>query len=298
MSFGAKGNGKAKGKGKSSSPYGGQGHLLEKTRISAEKFTGVVVSWKGKYGFVKPDEGIEHEKASLHSGNLFVRFEDLEGTDKLDVGAPVEFHINEDESGLGAEEGGQTGDAPPGAGKAAGKAAGKGKGKDSWGGGAAAWAGGKDSWGGGAAAAWGGGAAAKGGKAGAKGWSLATGGAAYGGAQPVMSVFGKGGAAKGKGKENGKDKGGKGQVAGHNLPRTRITAEKFTGTVHGWKGKYGWVTPSEPIEHEKATKHEGRLFTGKEDIEGGIEQLEEGQVVEFHIYEDASGLGAEEVVVM
>merc|ERR1719414_290638 len=112
--------GKGKSKGKPGSPEGGKGHLLPRTRLSSEKFSGTVVCWKGKYGFIKPGEEIEHEKASLHNGNLFACIDDLLGAQALDVGAPVNFHISEDESGLVAEEVEQTG---------AGEAAPKGKGK-------------------------------------------------------------------------------------------------------------------------------------------------------------------------
>merc|ERR1719343_198337 len=93
---------------------------------------------------------------------------------------------------------------------------------------------------------------------------------------------------KGKGKDSNRGK-------GHLLPRTRISAEKFAGTVMDWKGKYGWIKPEEEIQHEKATKHQGRLFVSKDDLEGGVEELAPGTTVEFHIWEDASGLGAEEV---
>lgn len=281
--FGAKGKGKAKEK--TSSPEGGKGHLLPKTRLSAEKFTGTVVNWKGKFGFIKPSEEIEHEKASLHGGNLFVGINDLEGVTELEQGATVEFHICEDDSGLGAEEVVVTEAAPAG-----GKSAAKGGAKGSWG---------ASSWGGKTNGGWGGAgyAAEKGGKVGAKGWSLSTGAAVYSGAVPVSGSIGKQGKGmndKGKGKEGkGKSKGGK----GHLLPRTRISAEKFQGTCSAWKGKYGFITPAEPIEHEKASKHNGSLFVSKDDLEG-VEELAVDTLVEFHIWEDSSGLGADEVAVV
>merc|ERR1712080_527349 len=95
---------------------------------------------------------------------------------------------------------------------------------------------------------------------------------------------------QGKSKDKGK-KGGK----GHTLPRERISAEKFTGTIHEWKGKYGWIQPAEEIEHAKAKKREGLLFVGMNDI-GDAKELTPGATCEFHIWEDATGLGAEEVV--
>jgi len=273
---------KGKGKGKGASPEGRQGHTLPRTRLSADKFTGTVVEWKGKYGWIKPAEEIEHEKAGLRGGRLFVGMDDIIGRQDLEGGAPVEFHICEDESGLGAEEVVQTGEGSPeeaaklGAKGAKGAKGGKGKGKaPAWGG---AWS----------APAWGGGwAAPAAGKGAAKGWWAPP------AAKGAFSGFGKGGKDLGKGKGKGKRKeGGK----GHLLPKTRITAEKFTGTVSAWKGKYGWIQPAEAIEHEKASLHKGGLFVGLNDLEGGITELTVGATVEFHICEDDSGLGAEEVV--
>lgn len=62
-----------------------------------------------------------------------------------------------------------------------------------------------------------------------------------------------------------------------------------------WKGKFGWVTATDPIEHEKAAKRDGKLYVNAKDIIGG-EELTVGQAVEFVVYEDSSGLGAEECV--
>jgi len=259
--WGCKGKGKGKGKGKSASP----GHTLPRTRISAEKFTGTVFDWKGKYGWIQPGEEIAHEKASLRGGRLFASIDDIIGAQSLDVGAEVEFHICEDEAGLGAEEVVQTGAGKPQA------AGGKSGCKGGWS---------KDGW--------------KGGSKGsswdsAKGWAPAAAKGAMGG----WDSWGKGGKgkdAKGKGKSKSKE-GGK----GHMLPKTRITAEKFNGTVAAWKGKYGWLTPAEEIAHEKASLHNGGIFVSSNDIVG-VTELTVGATVEFHIAEDSSGLAAEEVV--
>lgn len=296
----AKGGGK-KGKDKMTAngqgPARGQGHKLPRTRVSAEKFTGVVAAWMGKYGWLTPDEPIEHEKAQKHQGGIFASMDDIEGGSSLDAGAPVEFHIWEDDDGLGAEEVVQTGAGVPGKGK--GK---KGQGKESSKGtvtkpspfGAAA-----AGWGAAAGKGWQSGKAAAGWGAAAAAWAPATqywkGGK---GAKGVMSPFEKPAIASAAGFKGGKGKadGGKGKGQGHKLPRTRLSAEKFTGTVKAWKGKYGWITPSEEIEHEKASSHNGQLFVSLDDLEGGIKELTVGSTVEFHITEDTSGLGAEEVV--
>merc|ERR1719326_2457362 len=147
----------------------------------------------------------------------------------LEAGAPVQFHIFEDESGLGAEECEQVGPAPPGAAaEAAAKSGGKGKGWQSKG----------NTWQSkGQTPSWGAGAKAD--NKGGKSWVTNVKG--------PMNGF-KGG-MKGDGKAQGKNSN---RGKGHTLPRTRISAEKFTGTVLTWKGKYGWIKPSEEIPHEKA----------------------------------------------
>jgi len=279
----SKGKGKG-GKGKQSAAAaveatdGVKGHELPRVRISAEKFVGTVVGWRGKYGWIKATEEIEHEKASLRGGKLFTGTDDIIGAEKLDIGAEVEFHIFEDDSGLGAEEVVQTSEGKPQAAKAAGKGKAAGKTTVQPAGKAA-----------------GKGVGKKGAAAGVTGKTIATtwgGGKAAGAGKGVVN-----GAAKGAGKGKGKVKGKEGKPArgqGHLLPRTRISAEKFTGTVAGWKGKFGWITPSEPIEHEKAGLHKGNLFVTKDDLED-MEELTPDAVVEFHIAEDSSGLCAEEV---
>jgi len=287
--WGCKGKGKGKGKGKSASP----GHTLPRTRISAEKFTGTVFDWKGKYGWIQPAEEIEHEKAKLRGGRLFASIDDIMGAQSLDVGAEVEFHICEDEAGLGAEEVVQTGAGKPQA--AGGKSGCKGGwSKDGWKGGSkgSSWdsaKGGAKGWAPAAAKGWAPPAAKGWAPPAAKGWAQAAAKGAMGG----WDSWGKGGKgkdAKGKGKSKSKE-GGK----GHMLPKTRITAEKFNGTVAAWKGKYGWLTPAEEIAHEKASLHNGGIFVSSNDIVG-VTELTVGATVEFHIAEDSSGLAAEEVV--
>eukprot|EP00441_Pelagodinium_beii_P031915 CAMPEP_0197626476 /NCGR_PEP_ID=MMETSP1338-20131121/5428_1 /TAXON_ID=43686 ORGANISM="Pelagodinium beii, Strain RCC1491" /NCGR_SAMPLE_ID=MMETSP1338 /ASSEMBLY_ACC=CAM_ASM_000754 /LENGTH=170 /DNA_ID=CAMNT_0043197017 /DNA_START=61 /DNA_END=573 /DNA_ORIENTATION=- len=157
---------------------------------------------------------------------------------------------------------------------------GKGKGMK----GASSW--GKPAWGAAPAApAWGG--MAKGVKGGAFG------GGKMGGKGDMMKgmkgmMKGMMGDMKGKGK-------GKSKTPGHKLPRERITEAPVIGEVIEWKGKYGWLQPSEPIQHEKAGKREGKIFVGKDDIVGGSE-LEAGKLVQFHVFSDPAGLGAEEVL--
>merc|ERR1712232_154232 len=94
---GKDGKGKdGKGKGKSS----GKGHLLERTRITAEPFSGTVEEWKGKFGWLRAAETIEHEKAGANGGRIFAGFTELVGVETLEAGQNVSFHLYEDAKGL------------------------------------------------------------------------------------------------------------------------------------------------------------------------------------------------------
>merc|ERR1739848_275619 len=93
-------------------------------------------------------------------------------------------------------------------------------------------------------------------------------------------------------KSKGKGKRPKGP-SGPKLPRKRISTEPMTGEVAEWKGKYGWITPTSPIDHPMADKHNGKLYISMSDIVEG-DSLTVGSVCQFHIFEDSSGLGAED----
>lgn len=91
-------------------------------------------------------------------------------------------------------------------------------------------------------------------------------------------------------------KGGKGggkQPAGKQ-PRSRITEVAVTGEVLEWKGTFGWLKPHVEIQHEKAKLRGGKIFLHGGDLQGELKSVEVGAVLQFHIYEDPSGLGAEE----
>merc|ERR1712113_238919 len=139
--------------------------------------------------------------------------------------------------------------------------------------------------------AWGPGAAQAGfggkGRAGAAAWSPVA-------AWAPAPAKGK---AAGKGAFDSKGKGKAKAPRGAELPRERLTAEKFSGEVVEWKGKFGYIMPSEPVEHPAAAKRDGKVWVSMKDIEAtGQTELAVGSVVSFHIYSDTSGtLGAEEV---
>eukprot|EP00927_Polykrikos_kofoidii_P042913 TRINITY_DN36969_c0_g1_i2.p2 TRINITY_DN36969_c0_g1~~TRINITY_DN36969_c0_g1_i2.p2 ORF type:complete len:168 (+),score=31.86 TRINITY_DN36969_c0_g1_i2:109-612(+) len=93
---------------------------------------------------------------------------------------------------------------------------------------------------------------------------------------------------KGKGK-------GPRMVGGPHLPRNRILASTVYGEVIEWLGKYGWVKPMEPVDHPLAHKHNGRIYVSNKDLTNAT-ALQQGQLVAFYVYADASGLGAEDVL--
>mmetsp|Transcript_141483 Transcript_141483/g.451869 ORF Transcript_141483/g.451869 Transcript_141483/m.451869 type:complete len:402 (-) Transcript_141483:18-1223(-) len=105
---------------------------------------------------------------------------------------------------------------------------------------------------------------------------------------------GKGKGKKGKGKGKGKDKGKAKRPTGPDLPRTRLSTEKASGEVVEWKGKYGWIKPSKAVDHPLAGKHKGRLYIHSQDLEWA-DELTVGAICHFHLFSDASGLGAEEI---
>lgn len=85
--------------------------------------------------------------------------------------------------------------------------------------------------------------------------------------------------------------------SGPHLPRELVSQRRMTGSVLEWKGKYGWIQPTEPVQHPKARIHQGRIFVSMIDLVDG-ESLENGAAVEFYLFHDAAGLGAEECAVV
>eukprot|EP00747_Dinoflagellata_sp_TGD_P169152 gnl/TRDRNA2_/TRDRNA2_197360_c0_seq1.p1 gnl/TRDRNA2_/TRDRNA2_197360_c0~~gnl/TRDRNA2_/TRDRNA2_197360_c0_seq1.p1 ORF type:complete len:245 (+),score=52.63 gnl/TRDRNA2_/TRDRNA2_197360_c0_seq1:61-795(+) len=79
-------------------------------------------------------------------------------------------------------------------------------------------------------------------------------------------------------------------------PRERVEGGRYSGLVIEWKGYMGWIHPLVPIKHEKATKHQGRIYLNQNDIskEAANGRVKEGKIVDFYVYVDDDGLGAEE----
>lgn len=85
-------------------------------------------------------------------------------------------------------------------------------------------------------------------------------------------------------------------AGGPDLPRERVTEEAISGEVLEWKGTFGWVKPSEEIDHPAASRRGGKVYVHQRDLLDGVQELSEGAAVSFQLYVDPSGLGGEEVV--
>jgi len=75
--------------------------------------------------------------------------------------------------------------------------------------------------------------------------------------------------------------------------RTRIYDSRCFGTVHLWKGLYGWIEADTRINHPTAGRHEGRVFVDNQDVDGF--ELTVGDRVSFYAYVDSEGIGGEDV---
>jgi len=66
--------------------------------------------------------------------------------------------------------------------------------------------------------------------------------------------------------------------------------------IHGWLVEMfkwsGWIWPTMPLEHPAARRHGGRIYLNRKDVKRGV-VLVPGTLVEFYLYEDEKGLGAE-----
>lgn len=82
------------------------------------------------------------------------------------------------------------------------------------------------------------------------------------------------------------------------VTRTRVGEARCVGLVVEWRGYMGWIQPLAKVDHELATKHQGRIYLNVKDVvqteKARGTRIKEGKVVDFFIYADADGLGAEE----
>ena len=83
--------------------------------------------------------------------------------------------------------------------------------------------------------------------------------------------------------------------SGPNLPRETVSEDPVMGEVLEWKGSYGWIKLTEPVEHPSAEKNGGKIYVHKQDLTEEGAEMEAGTLVQFVLYSDSSGLGAQEV---
>jgi len=83
---------------------------------------------------------------------------------------------------------------------------------------------------------------------------------------------------------------------GEEKPRTRVSETRCFGLVTEWRGYMGWIQPLTKVEHEQATLHKGRIYLNQKDVlkAAAGRRIKEGSVVDFYMYTDHDGLGAED----
>lgn len=85
--------------------------------------------------------------------------------------------------------------------------------------------------------------------------------------------------------------------AGAEASRTRVRERRYVGLVIEWRGYMGWIQPLERVVHPLISKHRGRIYLNEKDIRpddlGGW-SVKEGKVVDFYVYADSDGLGADD----
>jgi len=94
----------APAKGKAGGKGAGRVAPGPRERVTVVPTTGEVLEWKGNFGWIRPHEPVEHEKARQRGGKVYVAKRDLQGGGELEAGQLVQFHVFVDNSGVGAEE--------------------------------------------------------------------------------------------------------------------------------------------------------------------------------------------------
>lgn len=275
--------------------------------ITAEPILGTVMDWKGKFGWIKAAQEVEGMRKD---GLIYAALEDTVDWQPLRKAAQVMFTVYADSKGIGAENVSMLGEAE--AAEAAEKIA-KMEADDAtkikpwkpshgWPGAA-----GKGAKGAGAAGKGAGGKGAKGAK-GAKGkegmaeafqaMMASWWGQQWGEQMPEQAAQQEEAAdatsdATAKAPENGAA-----QKPGGAKKRQRVTEDLIGGTVLEWKGAFGWIEPFEEIDHPAASKRGGKVYLARREIKTGETELNPGDMVQFHVFADGSGVGAEEVEVV
>ncbi|CAJ1385586.1 unnamed protein product [Effrenium voratum] len=74
------------------------------THVELSSEIGEVLSWKGRFGWIRPEKRINHEEAAKHGGRVYVHISDVEGRQELSENSRVSFLAYGDGDGLGAEQ--------------------------------------------------------------------------------------------------------------------------------------------------------------------------------------------------
>jgi len=74
--------------------------------------------------------------------------------------------------------------------------------------------------------------------------------------------------------------------------RSRVSCGRISGKVLSWQSKEGWITPDKKVDHEFASKFNGRIYIKQSDVGAG-QPLSPGASVDFLVYADTERLGAE-----
>jgi len=227
--------------------------------LSESANLGVVVDWRGNVGWIKPEDPLDHPDMKHNKrrrGVLFVHATDCDGELPL-IGAQVTYLMYSDSHGLGAE---MVIVLVQGDGEKPSETQSSGE---------------------------------------ADGESVGEGQVARVKGDVKVKAAAKAKQLKGKGNGKGKAKGQpetENGPSGPNLPRERIMDVPMVGEVISWKGKFGWIKPGEDIDHPEAAKHGGKLYAHIKDVVEEGQTLQKGASVQFYLFKDASGLGAEEIV--
>lgn len=73
--------------------------------------------------------------------------------------------------------------------------------------------------------------------------------------------------------------------------------QRIRGRVTKWQGFFGWITPQERLSEDLQPlleKHEDKIYVNWRDVQKGL-NMEVGTAVDFLVYADDNGLGAQDV---
>jgi len=79
----------------------------ERERVRKKRINGRISEWKGTFGWIIPEQQVQHEKAPMNQGRIYVKADDIShenGEAWKGEGQRVSFLVYADNRGLGAEE--------------------------------------------------------------------------------------------------------------------------------------------------------------------------------------------------